>query len=279
MDYIYVNDQLQPADTLVAGARNRGLRYGDGLFETILVRNGKIIFESLHYDRLFHGLAVLQFQLPAGFTREWLTASILGLCNKNNVSTAARVRLNVFRGNGNLFEADTTTPTVVIEADPLSPDYLQLNARGWTVGIYTEAHKPCDLLANLKSNNYLPYVMAARYARDNGFHDCLLQNAHGRICDSTIANLFWVKDQHLFTPPLTEGCVAGVMRRFLVQQLQASNYPFTEQPATAEVLLQADELFLTNSLFGIRWVGTMKTAVYGNSTSTALHRLFVNQLT
>jgi len=279
MSYMYVNDQLQPSATLVAGARNRGLRYGDGLFETILVRNGKIVFESLHYDRLFHGLAVLQFPLPPYFTRDWLTASILTLCNKNKVAAAARVRLNVFRGNGTLFETEAETPMVVMEADALAPDYLQLNARGWTIGVYTEARKSCDLLANLKSNNYLPYVMAARYARQNGFHDCLLLNTHNRLCDSTIANLFWVKDQHVFTPPLTEGCVAGVMRRFLVQQLQGENFPVTEKPVTTEELLQADELLLTNSLFGIRWVGSMKTAAYANNTSIALHQLFSRQLT
>jgi branched-chain amino acid aminotransferase len=123
------------------------------------------------------------------------------------------------------------------------------------IGVFPHGRKACDSLANLKSGNFLLYALGARYALDHRLDDCLVLNTHERMADSCIANLFYTNKGMIYTPPLSEGCVAGVMRRFLLDRLPAWGFPIAEQPVTRGDLDDADEIFLTNALKGIRWVG------------------------
>ncbi len=102
--------------------------------------------------------------------------------------------------------------------------------------------KSCDSLANLKSNNYLPYLMAALYAKKIRVNDCILLNNFDRICDTTIANIFIMKEGIIYTPPLSEGCVAGVMRKFVINKL-GSRFKILEKQISIEDLKKADEVF------------------------------------
>jgi branched-chain amino acid aminotransferase len=276
--YIHFNGEIINADEKVVGARNRGLRYGDGVFETILVINGKMRLESYHFDRLFHGLKTLQFDLPAFFTPAYLSASILALCRRNYMEPLARIRLNVFRGNGSIFVIEDNNPCVIIESDLMPDDYAGFNEKGTVIDIYKEVKKSCDILSNLKSNNFLAYTMAARHAKSNQLDDCLLLNSYDRICDSTVANIFWVKNNQVFTPPLSEGCVAGVMRRYLIEKIQSSGYAMEEMICPKQKLLEADEIFLTNALFGIRWVQQLRDKTYTNKLSAQFYKQFIKTL-
>jgi Branched-chain amino acid aminotransferase/4-amino-4-deoxychorismate lyase len=254
--FMLYNGELRPATQAIAAASNRGLRYGDGVFETIKMVNGHMPLLSLHIDRLTHGLKTLQIPLPPLHSLE---KDIIGLCQKNGITGAARVRLMVYRGNGSLYAADTTLPHMVIQIDPLAPAYLSLNERGWRIDILPGVQKSCDVLANLKSNNYLPYIMAALHAQRHELDDCLVLNTYNRICDAGIANVFWVQAGCIYTPPLSEGGVAGVMRRYLLQQKE---FECREELCTEEQLLEAEEVFLTNALYGVRWVKGFRGRVY-----------------
>lgn len=269
MSFIHFNGSLIPAGQALLTADNRGLRYGDGLFETMKVVNGTVQLAPLHFERLFRGLSLLQFEPPASFTPAYLTERILELCQKNNAAKQGRVRLNVFRGNGGLYDPENLHPNVIIEAWPLPEQQLPeqkptFNENGLIIDVYQDAQKSCDAFANIKSNNYLPYVMAALHAKKNQLNDCLLINIHNRICDSTIANVFWIKDQVIYTPPLTEGCVAGVMRQYLLNVIR-QHQEISEQPLSVETLFNADEVFLTNAIQGIRWVKQCHNILYGNT--------------
>lgn len=273
--WIHFNGQLVEAGTAIIPAASRGLRYGDGLFETIKVTNGNIALAAYHFDRLFTGMQLLKLTIPSFLTPAYLTEQILQLCQKNKVEKLARVRLNIFRGNGSLYTVEDPIPQIVIEAEQLLENYAQWNAKGLTVGIYMDATKSCDKFANLKSNNFLPYVMGALYAKQQQWDDCFVINTHGRVCDATIANVFWIKNDTIYTPPLTEGCVAGVMRKYLIQQLTDSGMPVTEQPLGLATLEQADEVFLTNALFGIRSVTQFRDKIYTNNQSFELYSRFI----
>jgi branched-chain amino acid aminotransferase len=275
---IHYNGEIIDGNEKIAGARNRGLRYGDGLFETIKVVNGKIQLESFHYDRLFQGLKTLQFELPGFFSPAYLSESILSLCRKNNCEQLARVRLNVFRGNGTLFNVEDPYPYVIIETETVPAGYASFNENGLSIDIYKEVKKSCDILSNLKSNNFLPYILAGRYAKDNDLNDCLLLNSYDRICDSTIANIFWVKNNQVFTPPLSEGCVAGVMRRYLIQKIQGAGIAIEEMICPKQKLAEADEIFLTNALSGIRWVAQLRDKSFTNKLSMELYKQFIQTL-
>lgn len=277
-DWINHNGVLLPAGTPVLTAGNRGFRYGDGLFETMLVQNGRIRLQEYHFDRLFKGLGSLHFTIPSHFTRQSLEEQVLQLCERNDRSALARVRLAVFRGDGGLYDPISLLPSYLIESWALTPGDLGWNKEGLVIDVYPDGIKSCDALANLKSNNFLLYALAALYARERELNDCLVLNSHRRLADSTIANLFYVKDRQLFTPPLSEGGVAGVMRRFLLETMPAAGFSIQEKPVTAEELQNADEVFLTNALKGIRWVGTFRMARYGHTLSGSIYDRFIKRI-
>ncbi len=268
MNYVIVDGSLVTEDQPVLKVNNRGYRYGDGLFETMLAREGKIVFETYHFERLFEGLQLVQIELSPEINSRQLASEIRTLCEKNNCNEFARVRLSVNRGNGNL--SDPHRPQYLIECHPINK--RSWNESGLLVDVYPLARKTCDSFSHLKSANYLPYVMAARYAAQNQLDDALVLNIHERIAESSIANVFVVKDGQLFTPPLREGCVAGTVRRWILE-----NYDVKEKGLTLEDILSADEIFLSNAISGIRWVRQCGKAKYQAKRSLEIYEKLQQQ--
>ena len=265
MVYFNYNGKIHPEGTPVIGVDNRGLRYGDGLFETIKMINGKLLFEDDHFARLWKGLKVLEFEIPKNLTVDFLQKEMTALAQKNGHANAARIRLNIVRGDGGLYDAKNHLPNYIIQSWPLAPSNGEWNSNGLVLGIYEAAKKSCDLLSNLKHNNYLPYILAALTAKTQKWNDAIVLNTNGRICDTTIANIFIVKDGVVYTPSLQEGCVAGVMRRVVIQQVLKSGIELAEKEISISELLAADEVFLTNSIYNIRWVQGIGDITFKNS--------------
>ena len=275
----FYNGSFIPGGSPLIGANSRALRYGDGLFETIKLIENRLLLADAHFDRLFQGLSLLQFDIPKHFTRLSITDSILQLVRKNNAEEAARIRLSVLRSNGGPYDPENMQPQLLIQCWPLPEHTLQLNQNGLQIGIYADARKACDAFANLKSNNYLPYLMGALFAKQHQLNDAVLLNVFDRICDASIANIAWVKNGTIFTPPLTEGCVAGVMRRYLLEQCErTTGLAMKEQAGTAKDLAEADEVFLTNAISGIRWVSQCGETKYGHSLTTQLYDQLIRPL-
>lgn len=270
MNYFNYNGKIYPEGSPVVGADNRGLRYGDGLFETMKMKNGKIIFEDEHFARLWKGLNVLHFDIPKHFSAGKLQEEIVLLATKNSHAPAARIRLSVFRGDGGLYDAKNHVPNFIIQSWLLPEGNGEWNSNGLVMGIYEDAKKSCDILSNLKHNNYLPYVMAALAAKKEKWNDAILLNTYGRICDSTIANIFIIKDTAIFTPSLSEGCVAGVMRKSIIRHLLNTGYELAEKEISVEALLNADEVFLTNSIYNVRWVQRIGDTTYRNDITKSI---------
>ena len=274
MLYFNQDGAILKEGTLVVSPDNRGFRYGDGLFETVKMLDGEIVQSDDHFARLWKGMQVLQFDIPKLFSPEKFTEQFIALAKKNNHSNAARIRLNIFRGDGGLFDAKNHTPNYIIQTWPLQEGNGQWNSNGLVAGIYDDAKKSCDILSNLKHNNFLPYVMAALHAKKEKWNDAILLNTDGKICDTCIANIFLVKDEVVFTPALSQGCVAGVMRHSLIQFLQSTAWKVEEKAIAIEELLTADEVFFTNSIYNLRWVQSIGKAVYGNSFTQKIYAAF-----
>jgi aminodeoxychorismate lyase len=250
--YLILDGKILDENATVLHPDNRAFRYGDGLFETIRVSGDMIPLWNLHMNRLFNGLQQLKFPLPKFLTREILLDGIRKLLRKNRL-TLARIRITVYRGKGGLTDHDPLTPGYIIQSWALPEGITDLNSNGLRIGFFRDAIKPADVLSCLKSNNYLAYVMASIYAREQKWNDALLFNQHQHIADSTIANVFWTINDEVFTNPLSDGGVAGVMRQYLLENCQVKI-----QSITPEELLQADEVFLTNAVRGIRWVSFLE---------------------
>ena len=256
------NDKIYKDGTAVITPENRSLRYGDGLFETLKMHKGVIQLRDYHFERLFSGMKMLQFQLPEYFTAAYLENKILELYKKNQHNSFTRVRLMVFRGNGGLYNPENHFPNYIIQTWSIEHTE-ELNSNGLIINVYPDAKKSCDKFANLKSNNYLPYIMAALHAKKIKVNDCILLNNYDRVCDTTIANIFIIKDDIIYTPPLSDGCVAGVMRRWIIEKLHAG-FKIIEKEISIDELENADEVFLTNSIKGIRWVKQFRNKEYKN---------------
>jgi branched-chain amino acid aminotransferase len=277
MDYICLNGKIIVAAKPVLMASNRGFRYGDGLFETMKVINEKIRLEDYHFERLWKGLSLLKYELPKLFSPEKLKQELIQLCKKNGCSKLARTRLTIFRGNGGLYDEDKGLQ-YLMEAWPLNETLNRLNDNGLVVDIYPDAKKSCDVFANLKSANFLPYTMAALYAKENKWNDCLVLNQYGRIADTTIANIFLVKDNVIITPALSEGCVDGVMRKYISEQLQVMGYELRQTSVNAGELENADEVFLTNAMYGIRWIRQFRNKIYTNTAAVEIYNRLIKTI-
>lgn len=303
MSLIFYNDTLVAATTPLLEAGNRLSQYGDGLFETMRVCNGRLVLADYHFDRLFGGMQALMLSTPPYFTRGYLQDAILQLCTQNGHLTGGRVRLTVFRNQGaagnpqdqhanqnrqasNLpgagrqhsTPAGSDQPAVIIESWPVDNTYIFRNDP-FIMDVYPGARKSADALAAFKTAAYLPYALAAVFARRQHLHDCLVLNSSGNVCDASIANIFLVKDRALYTPPISEGCINGVMRRHLISNIDETTLAVIEAPLNVEMLLSADEVFLTNVIRGIQPVTAFREASYTTQFSRKLFDKLVSPLT
>lgn len=254
----------------VIKADNRSFRYGDGLFETMKVVMGSIRLKELHFGRLFFGMEQLKIHVQGLINAKLLEEQIMKTIKKNHITGPARVRLTMYRGDGGLYDPNSEGAGYIIQVWPLSSSNLVLNDNGLVIGLYDAAKKSTDAFSNIKTNNYLVYAMGALYARQEKYNDCLILNTNNRVCDATIANVFWVKDGNIYTPPLSEGCVAGVMRANLIQRVPSFGLTITEKEAELQDLMEADELFLSNAITGIRWVREFDGKTYENNISSRI---------
>ena len=264
MEYFIYNGKTYKEESPILSVNSRGLRYGDGLFETIKSIKGELQFIDEHLARLWKGLQVLRFNIPKHFTPEYLQDEIFALLKKNSHEKMARIRLTVFRGDGGLYDEINHKPHYLLQSWPLVDDAGEWNSNGLVLGIYTDVKKSCDMLSNLKHNNFLPYSMAAIHAKTKKWNDAVLENTEGGVCDTTIANLFLIKDGVIYTPALAQGCIAGIIRKFLINRLTAANYKIIEGRLTGDDLDAADEVFLTNSIYNLRWVQSLGEKKYTN---------------
>ena len=276
MAFFNYNGKVFSEEEKIIGPSNRGLRYGDGIFETIKFKNGILILAEQHFERLWNGMEALKFSIPIHFTREKLTTEINALIKKNKLKEA-RVRLTIIRSDGGIYDPKNNLPNYIIEAIKLPEDNGLLNTNGLQICVYEDAVKSIDHFSNLKTNNYLPYFMGAKFAKEQHCNDAIILNSKGKICDTTIANIFIIKDKTIYTPAIAEGCVAGVMRSWLINNLKILNYKVEETEITKSFLIDADEVFLSNSIYNIRWVGALENTNYTNVEIEKINELLLRK--
>jgi branched-chain amino acid aminotransferase len=251
---------------------NRSFRYGDGFFETIKLVDGNIQLKELHFERIATSLATLGFVNAKHFSFDNLEKQIVELATKNNHQHLGRIRITFYRADAGLYEVTNFHPHILIQSFELNETVNKLNENGLVIDVYPLAKKSCDVFSNIKSNNYLQYAMAAIWAKENKINDALLLNSNNSIADSTIANVFIVKNSEIKTPALTEGCVAGVMRKHIIETLKQQNIIVAEMPVNIEDIANADEVFLTNAIKGIMWVRQFKDTNYANFETKKIYQ-------
>ena len=233
---------------------NRSFRYGDGFFETIKVVNGAMPLWPYHVNRFQLTADRLGFELPGFMNVSFFEKHILELVSKNGHTGLARVRLTFFRGNGGLYDVVSAKPHVLIQSWPLAEANNELNENGLECLVYEGGFKAADKLANLKTNNYLLYALAALEAKKNRKNDAWVLNHLNEFADSTIANIWVCKAGVWHTPPLEAGGVRGTMRQYLLETLPGHGFRVQETVMDISFLRDADAVFHSNAIYGIKWV-------------------------
>lgn len=268
--YFNINGELFPCEQAALSVTNRAFKYGDGLFESIRVKNGKPLFVADHYRRLCSGIKLLKMIAPPNFTEEYLSQEISRLLKGNKVRKGARVRLNVFRDSPGYYTPEKDDLAWVMEVEELPDNAYTLNEKGLTIGIYKERRIVPDCFSTIKSVSRVPYVLSGIYAREKGWDDCLLENSQGSIMEAVSSNLFLLMGSTYYTPPVADGCLPGVMRSKLIELIQKKGGTVIENSIKSAHLERVDEVFLTNSISGIKWVGAFEQKRYFHNKSSEL---------
>ena len=275
--YVNNNGVLIPVEGYSIKAGNRAHIYGDGLFESIRVVNGYAINLENHVTRLKEGMKVLRMVIPQHFTTSFFKKEIQSLLEENSIEKGGRVRLSIDRRTGGFFLPHNNDVDYFIEAYSLPNNKFLLNESGFKVDQYEDIKKQINQLSAYKTKNGLIYIMAKLRARESGLDDLLIQNDRMGIIEGGSANLFVVSNGVLYTPGLDSGCLGGTMRMQIINLALANNIKVYECNISPQNLLVADEVFLTNAIEGIIWVGSYRTKQYFNYMS---HQLidYLNEL-
>ncbi len=269
--FILFNGNYHRKEDFGLSYKNRAFCYGDALFETMHANGTQIQFFTDHMMRLRFGMKTLGMEIPLNIENNSLEKEIIKLFHKNKLYQGVRIRLTVFRNEGGKYTPLDNSISYLVETEFTENEQYQLNAKGFSIGLFDQIKKPANKLSNLKSANALIYIQAGLYARQNHFDDCILINEDNRLVEGISSNLFLVKDNILLTPPLNDGPVAGIMRKQILKIADSLNFKIVNNHSCDEQdLLQADEVFLTNSISGIRWVLGYKERRYFNHTAKLL---------
>ena len=251
---------------------NRGLAYGDALFETIKTLNGKILFWEDHYFRLMASMRILRMEIPMTFTPEFLESQILELVSHHNSdSNSFRVKFTVFRNQGGFYTPNSNAVSYFITAEPLPTDLYLLNTSDYRIELFKDFYITPGLLSTLKSNNKLLNVLGSVYAKENQYDNCLLLNTNKNIVEALNGNLFLVKDNVIKTPPLDDGCLKGIMRKQILEIIgKIPDYECVEASISPFELQKADELFVTNVIQGIQPITSFRKKNFTNHVSQSI---------
>ncbi|MGB0896699.1 MAG: aminotransferase class IV [Flavobacteriaceae bacterium] len=232
---------------------NRGFKFGDAVFETIKVVNGKILFLEDHYFRLMASMRVIRMEIPMSYTMEFWSAEILKYIDALGLASAsARVRLTVYRTAEGLYAPNHHEVAFVMEAHKLDDEQYVLNTTSYEVDLFKDHYITPQLLSTLKTNNRVLNVIASIYAKENDLANCLLLNSNKQVVEAINGNVFVVKGKQIKTPPLADGCVKGIMRMQLIKVLSTiDGYEVVEASISPFELQKADEIFITNVIQGV----------------------------
>lgn len=247
---------------------NRAFKYADGCFESIRSIGHSIPLLERHLARLGETLSNLQIQADPSFFSE-VRAALLETIKRNHFESGARLRLTVFRKGGGKYHSEENGAAYLIEAESREGPF-QLNKKGLTlevcetVKIYPNPHGAFKLIGSI------PYIKAANEKANRKEDELLILNAEGQIAEATSSNIFIAKGKKIFTTPLASGCIDGVMRSFVIEQLAKMPYEVSIQKLKIEDLLDADEIFLTNAIAGVTWVSSFRNKRFFKRASQEL---------
>ncbi len=269
MNYFLHNHQIVEQSALQGFLLNRSFYYGDGFFETILYRNGKFPLLKFHVERIKSSCEILNFEIPYDFIFEKFENELHQLIIANKIENInAVVKINFFRNGESGYLSKLNTFSYLAEIKKWQPKNENLS-----LCFYENEKKATGKLANLKSANALIYVMAAQFAKNKIADEAIVLNTENNIADCTNYNLFFIKNETIFTPPITDGGVDGIGRKLVMQ-----HFAVQEKSVAKNELLQADEIFVTNAVRLIHPVIQVNDVEFNIKKSVAMKEELLHKL-
>ena len=250
---------------------NRAFLYGDSVFETLKVVNNSILFLEDHYFRLMAAMRIVRMEIPMNFTLEYFEEQILSLAKINKCESSARVRFSVFRNEGGFYLPMVNTISYIIQSVALPNQYFSLDQNPYEFELYKDFYVSKQLLSSLKTNNKMVHITGSIFAKENGYDNCLILNETKNVVEALQGNIFMVLEGRLITPPISEGCLNGIMRKQILAIAKKNNeYEVVEGVISPFDLQKAEELFITNVVKGIQPISKYRKKEYQNTVATSL---------
>lgn len=274
---INFNGNLQDSSSQLIES-NRGFLFGDSIFETIRVIDNKVLFLEDHYFRLMASMRICRMEIPMNFTLEFFESEILKVSQSKKSSNAIRVRFSVFRNADGFYTPTTNEVLYIIKATELDTQKYKFDEGPFEVELYKDFHQSKNLLSTLKTNNKMINVLAGIFAKENNYQSCLLVNEDKNIIETISGNIFMKTGNVIVTPPISDGCLNGVMRKQLIEILKKnSEIELIEKSISPFDLQKADELFISNVIVGIQPITKYRKKTYEINFSNELLNQ-INQL-
>lgn len=269
------NGALTGAHAPIFTAQNRGLLYGDAVFETIRYSQKHLHFFEDHYFRLMAAMRVFRMNIPMTFTPEFLEQECLRVIEaQSEMAPAWRIRLTVYRNDGGAYLPKTRDVQYLVEAKPLQHDQYQA-AADYKVELFNDYYLQKSMLSNLKSNNKALQVIGSIFMEEQGFDNGILVNDEKEVVEFLNGNLFVVDDGKLRTPPISSGCLDGIMRKQVIRIAKKAGITCTEETISPFDLQRVQELFMTNAVVGIQPVASYRRTTYENSVAASLQQQLI----
>lgn len=250
---------------------NRGFLYGDAVFETVKIVNSKILFLEDHYFRLMSSMRVVRMEIPMNFTMEFLEEQILELAKNKKISHSSRARITVFRNDGGYYLPILNSVSFLISVESLDNQMYLMDKNPYQVELFTDFYITKQLLSSIKTTNKIINVTASIFANENGFDNCLLLNDTKNVVEALQGNIFMLSGNQLITPPISEGCLNGVMRKQIIHLAsKIGGLEVSEEIISPFDLQKADELFITNVIKGIQPITKYRKKEYATALAFKL---------
>ncbi|EIA10627.1 aminodeoxychorismate lyase [Flavobacterium frigoris PS1] len=233
--------------------QNRAFLYGDAVFETVKIVNSKILFLEDHYFRLMASMRVIRMEIPMNFTMEYFEEQLLSLAIDNAFSNSCRARITIFRNDGGYYLPETNEISFLIHVVGIENALYAIADQEYEVDLFKDFYVTKQLLSSIKTTNRILNITASIFANENGLNNCLLLNDSKNVVEAIQGNIFMLMGNKLITPPISEGCLNGVMRKQILEIAKnMGSLEVVEEVISPFDLQKADELFITNVIKGIQ---------------------------
>ena len=254
---------------------NRGFLFGDSVFETIKMLDNKVLFLEDHYFRLMASMRICRMESPMNFTMEYFETQILNLIQSLNNSNSYRVRFTVYRDSEGFYLPKSRNVQFIVTASSLDSNLYVFGKEHYEVELYKDFYVSKQLLSTLKTNNKMLQITGSIFAEENGYANCLVLNDEKNVVEALQSNIFMKTGNVVSTPPVSDGCLNGIMRKQILEILKKIEGIEVKETSISPFDLQkADELFLTNVISGIQPVTKYRKKEYTTEfASDVLKRL------